>query len=138
MNATNNNQIHMRINKKPLLEIKIQKSRNIFSLTDHMFLSFLPCLAKCSKNLEIENEKFNQLVQYMSNYIDVMQMMRQFHELERLKLIILDRQQLSAFENIGIPEDPFSDKNLNKSNMLHVIIDELKQKNKINKMPSEN
>ena len=40
-------------------------------------------------------------------------MMRQFYELERLKFILFNKKQLAIFQNIGIPEDPFSRKKLN-------------------------
>jgi hypothetical protein len=47
----------------------------------------------------------------MNNYIDVLQMMRQFHELERMKFVLFNKKQLAIFQNIGIPEDPFNKKN---------------------------
>lgn len=86
------------------------KRKNIFNLYDHLILSFLPCCSKCSFNLKNVNEKFNKLIDYMNNYIDVLQMMRQFHEMERLKFVLFNKKQLAIFQNIGIPEDPLHKK----------------------------
>jgi hypothetical protein len=86
------------------------KRKNIFSLYDHLILSFLPCCSKCSFKLKNVNDKFTKLIEYMNNYIDVLQMMRQFHELERLKFVLFNKKQLAIFQNIGIPEDPLHKK----------------------------
>jgi hypothetical protein len=93
-------------------KIQLQmRQKQIFGLTDHLLLSFFPCFSKCSKRLGEINNNFRRLILYMNNYIDVLQMMRQFHELERLKFVLFNKKQLAIFQNIGIPEDPFSRKN---------------------------
>jgi hypothetical protein len=89
------------------------RQTQIFGLTDHIILSFFPCFSRCSKRLRTINIIFTRLISHLNNYIDVLQMMRQFYELERLKFILFNKKQLAIFQNIGIPEDPFSRKKLN-------------------------
>lgn len=87
------------------------RKKQIFGLTDHLILSFFPCFSRCSYRIAYISNNFNRLITYMNNYIDVLQMMRQFHELERLKFVLFNKKQLAIFQNIGIPEDPFNRKN---------------------------
>ncbi len=96
-----------------------RRIKKIFSLKDHLILSFFPFCDKCSHKLNKVNEHFIKLIEYMYNYIDVLQMMRQFHELERLKFVLFNKKQLAIFQNIGIPEDPFNKKNLERLNTFY-------------------
>ncbi len=114
---------------------KIQRQKKpdkIFTLFDHLSLSFLPCCSKCSYKLKNVHDQFNKLIEYMNNYIDVLQMMRQFHELERLKFVLFNKKQLAIFQNIGIPEDPFSKKSLARMNSFYSFqYDHKAQKKKV-------
>jgi hypothetical protein len=114
-------------------KIQSQKRPNkIFSLLDHLSLSFFPCCSKCSFKLKNVNEQFNRLIEYMNNYIDVLQMMRQFHELERLKFVLFNKKQLAIFQNIGIPEDPFGKNSLVRMNSFYSFqYDHKAQKKKV-------
>jgi hypothetical protein len=96
-----------------------RRNKKIFSLTDHIILSFLPCCNMCSSKLREVDEQFKKLIQYMYKYIDVLQMMRQFHELQLLKFVLFNKKQLAIFENIGMPEDPFSKNKFSKINELN-------------------
>lgn len=71
-----------------------RRSKKIFSLTDHMILSFLPCCNKCSSKLQLVDEQFRKLIQYLYKYIDVLQIMKQFHELQLLKFVLFHKKQL--------------------------------------------
>ena len=45
--------------------------------------------------------------------------MRQFHELQLIKFVLFNKKQLAIFENIGMPEDPFSKNKISKINDLN-------------------
>jgi hypothetical protein len=106
-------------------------SKKIFSLTDHMILSFLPCCNKCSSKLQQVDEQFRKLIQYMYRYIDVLQMMKQFHELQLIKFVLFNKKQLAIFQNIGMPEDPFNKNKVSRVNDFHFFQQDFKeQKNK--------
>jgi hypothetical protein len=96
-----------------------KRNRQIFSIMNHINLSFFPFCTCCSRNLRSINDKFKRLIDYMHNYIDVLQMMKQFHELERLKFVLFNKKQLSIFQNIGIPEDPLHMKKIDRINTLY-------------------
>lgn len=96
-----------------------KRNRQIFSIMNHINLSFFPFCTCCSRGLKSIDDKFKRLIAYMHNYIDVLQMMKQFHELERLKFVLFNKKQLSIFQNIGIPEDPLHLKKIDRINTLY-------------------
>jgi hypothetical protein len=108
-----------------------KRNREIFTIWNHINLSFFPFCTCCSRNLKSVNDKFIRLIEYMYNYIDVLQMMKQFHELERLKFVMFNKKQLSIFQNIGIPEDPLHHKKIEGINSLYKFqYDQTAQKKK--------
>lgn len=108
-----------------------RRSKKIFSLTDHMILSFLPCCNKCSSKLQLVDEQFRKLIQYMYKYIDVLQIMKQFHELQLLKFVLFNKKQLAIFQNIGMPEYPFNKNKVSRVNDFHIFrLDFKEQKTK--------
>lgn len=96
-----------------------KRNRQIFTIMNHINLSIFPFCTCCSRGLKGIDDKFKRLIDYMNNYIDVLQMMKQFHELERIKFVLFNKKQLSIFQNVGVPEDPLHMKKLDKINTLY-------------------
>ena len=69
----------------------------------------------------------------MNNYIDVLNIMRQFHELEKMKFVMFNKKQLSVFQNVGNPDDPIHNRKELKVNQIYELqYDSQGQEKKIN------
>ena len=102
----------------------------IFKIKHHFILGFLPCFIQCSVKLKTKNEQFLKLVGYVYNYLDVLQMVKHFHEIDKLKFVLFNKKQLSVFLNIGLPDDPLQRVKSLKINNMYDFQNETEKQNK--------
>ncbi len=96
---------------------KIIKNNNgeyFFSHTESFLLLFLKCFAsKRQKNL---NEHFLKLIDYVEDYIDILEIVKNINDVKKLKFVIFNLPQLSYFEssNFDFPFKKLQNYKVNK------------------------
>ncbi len=57
----------------------------------------------------------------MNNYVDVLNMIKQFTDLDNMKFVFFNKKQLAVFKNLGTPDDPINhDRGLKKNKRFNI------------------
>jgi hypothetical protein len=106
------------IKKKEKL-ILDEKNGDKFILTDFEHLISIFCHFISSKNLIRKETIYNLLIDQVLDYIDIIKLSKSLLEIEKLKFVLLNKEQLALFNMISNPESPLKIKLTNKLSDLY-------------------